>query len=84
MAREPRGMKPWTLYVYQTAKDACVEMAKQASEQAGRRIRPSAVGRALLTLALADDAMRAEAVKVAAAEPPSGPARSVKDETDDA
>lgn len=76
MARESRDMKPWTFYVPRTVKELVADLAKQASEIADRRIRPSAVARALVTLAAKDPKMVQDAVRAAASEPPSGPARS--------
>lgn len=77
MAREPRDMKPWTFYVPSRIKKmVSEELAPQATKAAGRRIRPSAVARALVTLATADPELVRQAVAAAAAEPPSGPPRS--------
>ena len=75
MAREPRDMKPWTFWIAVTAKDTIKTLADEATKQAGRTIRRSAVGRALVNRALADPALVEAAVADAITEPPSGPAR---------
>lgn len=76
MARKSRDMMAWTFYAPRAVKELVAELAVQASKIAGRRIRPSAVARALVTRAVEDPEMVQAAVQDAATEPPSGPARS--------
>lgn len=75
MAREPRDMKPWTFYLGREQKDQVTDLAADATAESDRKIRASAVGRALVTLALADPTLVEKAKAAAIAEPPSGPSR---------
>lgn len=76
MGRNPRDMTHWTFYLPRRLKKRIEEMAEEATETAERTIRPSAVGRALMNLAMGDEDLVNQAIADAIAEPPSGPARS--------
>jgi hypothetical protein len=78
MARLARGLVRWTLWLSEAARDEIRAHAEAVSEETGRRIKQSAVGRALIEEALEDPAMVARARTRAAAEPPSGVARKVE------
>jgi hypothetical protein len=77
--RPSRDMVMWTLYLPRSARDLTRKLAEAASVPAGRLIRSSAVGRALIAEALADPALVERAVARAVAEPPSGKARLRED-----
>lgn len=75
MARNPRGLVRWTLWLSAEARGVIKTLAESVSQESDRKIRQSAVGRALMVEALADPELVERAKKRAAEEPPSGVAR---------
>jgi hypothetical protein len=81
MSREPRGLVRWTLWLSEEDRAKIKGYAAEVSEDTGRKIKQSAVGRALVKEALEDPAMVERAKKRAGEEPPSGVARVARQVT---